>query len=78
MYLFYHPRSWGPCGNEFPVFIIIIIITISRIIRDCSTTFMLNHSFKVSPSARCVSAASAICKDIGIFNKDYISLTDIL
>jgi esterase/lipase len=25
-----------------------------------------------------VSAANAICKDIDIFNKDYISLTDIL
>jgi hypothetical protein len=39
---------------------------------------MVNNSFKVSPSARCVSAASDICKDIDIFNKDYISLTVML
>jgi hypothetical protein len=45
--------------------------------RDYST-FMVNHNFKVSPSARCVSAANAICKNTDVFNKDYISLTDIL
>jgi hypothetical protein len=38
---------------------------------------MVTHSFKVSPSARCVSAANASCKDIDIFKKGYISLTDI-
>jgi hypothetical protein len=36
------------------------------------------HNFKVSPSARCVYAANAVCKDIEIFNKDKISLMGIL
>jgi hypothetical protein len=31
-----------------------------RRIRDFST-FVVNHNFKVSPSARCVSTANAIC-----------------
>jgi hypothetical protein len=39
---------------------------------------MVNHNLSVSPSARCVSAANVICKDIDIFNKDCISLTDVL
>jgi hypothetical protein len=39
---------------------------------------MVNHNFKVSLSARCISAASDICKAIDIFNKDYVSLMDIL
>jgi hypothetical protein len=38
---------------------------------------VVNHNFKVSPSARCVSAANAICKEIHFFNKDKITLTDI-
>jgi dolichyl-phosphate-mannose--protein O-mannosyl transferase len=45
-------------------FIIIIIIVIVK-------------SFKVSPSARCVSAANVICKEIDIFNKNKITLVDI-
>jgi hypothetical protein len=49
----------------------------TRIITDYST-FMVNHNFKVSPSARCVSAANTICKDTDIFDKNYTSLTDIL
>jgi hypothetical protein len=40
-----------------------------RRIRDFST-FVVNHNLKVSPSARCVSAANAMCKEIDIFNKD--------
>jgi hypothetical protein len=48
----------------------------SRRIRDFST-FVVNHNFKVSPSARCVSAANAICKEIDIFNKDKITLVDV-
>jgi hypothetical protein len=39
---------------------------------------MLSHDMKASPSARSVPAASAICKDTGSFNKDYILLTGIL
>jgi hypothetical protein len=39
---------------------------------------MVNDSLNVSPPARCVSNANTLCKDIDIFNKDYISLTDIL
>jgi hypothetical protein len=49
----------------------------TRIIGDHST-FMVNHNFKVSPSARCVYNASAFYKDNKIFNNDYISLTDLL
>jgi hypothetical protein len=47
-----------------------------RIITD--STFMVNRYFKVSPSARCVSVANAIFRDIDIFNEDFILLTDIL
>jgi hypothetical protein len=39
---------------------------------------VVNHNFKVSPSARCVSAANAICKETDILNKDKITLTDVL
>jgi hypothetical protein len=49
----------------------------ARIIRDYST-FAVKQSFKVSPSARCVSASNAICKDIGIFKKVHITLNDLL
>jgi hypothetical protein len=38
---------------------------------------VFNHNFKVSPSARCIPAANAICKETDIFNKDKISLIDI-
>lgn len=48
----------------------------TRKIRDCAA-FTVNHNFEIGPSARRVFAASAVCKDVGIFN-DRISLTDIL
>jgi hypothetical protein len=48
----------------------------NRIIRDYST-FIVNHNFTVSPSARCVSSTIATCKVIDIF-KDFILLTDDL
>jgi hypothetical protein len=48
----------------------------SRSIRDYST-LTVHRNFKVSPCARCVSAASAVCRSIDIFNKDCISLSDI-
>jgi hypothetical protein len=51
--------------------------TPTRIIRD-NSTFMVNYNFKVSPSARCVSAANATCMDTEIFYRDYISLMYIL
>jgi hypothetical protein len=41
------------------------------------STFTVHSNFKVSPSARCVSAANAVCRSIGIFNKDCILLTEI-
>jgi hypothetical protein len=59
------------------IFYSISIRILARIIREYST-FMVNHNFKVSPSAGCVSTANAICKDIDIFNKEYISVPDIL
>jgi hypothetical protein len=49
----------------------------TRIIIDYSI-FIVNHNFRVSLSARCVSAAIAIFKDIDSHNKDYIMLTDTL
>jgi hypothetical protein len=38
---------------------------------------MVDHNVKVTPSATCVSAANAIRKDIDIFNKYFITLTDL-
>jgi hypothetical protein len=38
---------------------------------------VVNHNFKVSPTARCVSTANVICKETDIFNKDKIKLIDI-
>jgi hypothetical protein len=40
----------------------------TRLIRDYST-FVVNRNFKISPSARRVSAAVAICKDIDFLTK---------
>jgi hypothetical protein len=48
----------------------------TRSIRD-NSTFTVHRNFKVSPSARCVSAANAVCRSIDIFNKDCILLTDV-
>jgi hypothetical protein len=41
------------------------------------STFTVHRNFKVSPSARCVSADNAVCRSINIFNKDCIWLTDV-
>jgi hypothetical protein len=49
---------------------------LSRSIRHYST-FTVNRNFKVSPSVRCVSAATAVCRSIDILNKDCTSLMDI-
>jgi hypothetical protein len=38
-----------------------------------SIRFMVNHNFKVSSSARRVSAVNAICTFTGIFNKIYFA-----
>jgi hypothetical protein len=48
----------------------------TRSIRNYST-FTVNRDFKVSPSARCVSAANEVCSSTDIFNKDCISHADI-
>jgi hypothetical protein len=45
----------------------------ARSARDYST-FILHRSFKVSPSARCVSATNAVCRIIDICNKDVFGL----
>jgi hypothetical protein len=39
--------------------------------------FVVNHNFKVSPSARCVCAANDTCKDFHNFKMDYITLNYI-
>jgi hypothetical protein len=50
----------------------------NRIIIDYFN-FMFNQNFKVSPSTRCVSAASAIGKVFDVFSENNkITLTDIL
>jgi hypothetical protein len=59
------------------IFDTVIILKPARIIRDCPI-FMVNHNLKVSAQARGVSAANAVCRDIRIFNKDRITLTDLL
>jgi hypothetical protein len=48
----------------------------NRSVTDYST-FTVHCNFKVSPPARCVSAANAVCRSIDIFNKDCIRLTDV-
>jgi hypothetical protein len=45
----------------------------ARLIRDFST-FDVRHRAKVIPSARCVSAASTLCRYIDIFNGQSLSL----
>jgi hypothetical protein len=40
-----------------------------------NSNFTVNRNFKVSPSGRSSSAASAICTDV--FNNDCVLLTDI-
>jgi hypothetical protein len=40
----------------------------------CCYSFMVHHNFKVSQSARRVSAANAMCNDTDLYNKDYITL----
>jgi hypothetical protein len=47
------------------------------IIRDY-TTFLVNQSLMVFPSASSVSAIIGVCKNMDIFLKDCISLMDIL
>jgi hypothetical protein len=48
----------------------------TRSIRDY-TTFTIHRNLMVSPSARCVSAVNAVCRNIDIFNTDCIRLTDV-
>jgi hypothetical protein len=58
------------------LFLIVSLRIPTRSVRDY-TTFTVHRNFKVSPSARCVSAANAVCRCIDIFNKDCILLTDV-
>jgi hypothetical protein len=48
----------------------------TRLIRDYST-FMADHHFKASPSARCV-LLKLFARKLTYFNKGYTSLTDSL
>jgi hypothetical protein len=45
-------------------------------VRDYST-FTVHRNFKASRSARCVSAAIAVCRNTDVFNRDCILLTNI-
>jgi hypothetical protein len=58
------------------LFLIVSLRIPTRFIRDYSA-FTVHSNFTVSPSARCVSAANAVCRSIAIFKKDCILLTDI-
>jgi hypothetical protein len=75
--------TWQHLDALFLIFVFknifhsISVIIPTMIIIDCST-FVVNHNFILSPSAGCVSAVNDIFKDIDIFNKDYILLTDTL
>jgi hypothetical protein len=55
------------------VFDTVSLRIITRSVRDYST-FTVHHNFRVSPSARFVSAANAVCRSIDIFNKDVFGL----
>jgi hypothetical protein len=59
-----------------PYFILLAYVYPSRGIRDFCT-FVVNNNFKISPPARCVSAANVIYKETDIFNKNKIRLVDI-
>jgi hypothetical protein len=58
------------------VFDTVSLRILTRHVRDFST-FTVHRNFKVSSSAKCVSAANAVCRSIDIFNTDCIRLTDI-
>jgi hypothetical protein len=58
-----------------PFWIIIVLCTATRSVRDCST-FTVRLNFKVSPLVKCVPAANAVFKTIYVFNKDCVLLTD--
>jgi hypothetical protein len=57
------------------LFLILLVCAYPLGLLDFST-FTVHRNFKVSPSARCVSAANAVCRSIGIFNTDCIRLSD--
>jgi hypothetical protein len=54
------------------------MLVYAYLFRQPETAFVVNHKFKVSLLAICVPTASAIFKETDIFNKDYISLMDII
>jgi hypothetical protein len=57
---------------------IIVVITVLLLLLYRYSAFMVSYILKATPSDSCVSADNAICNVTNIFNKDYISLTDIL
>jgi hypothetical protein len=57
-------------------FILLVCAYPLGLLRDFCT-FTVHYNFKVSPSARCVYAANAVCRSIDIFNTDCIQLTDV-
>jgi hypothetical protein len=77
--------SWCPYINATHLKILVwssisdsvSIRILTTIIRNHSI-FMVNHYFKLSPLASCVSAVNVVCKDIDVFNKGCIWLTDTL
>jgi hypothetical protein len=75
--------SWCPYINvthlkiRSSIFDSVCIRILTTIIKN-HFIFMVNHYFKLSPSASCVSAVNAVCKDTDVFNKGCIWLTDTL
>jgi hypothetical protein len=52
--------------------------TVSLRIRTRCSSAIVHHNFRVGPTAICISAAIAVCRDIDIFNKYFILFTDII
>jgi hypothetical protein len=59
------------------LFLILLVCSYPLGLLETILLFTVHRNFKVSPSARCVSAANAVCRSINIFNKDCIWLTDV-
>jgi hypothetical protein len=73
-------QSYYIQGVKAKLFVLLFLslLVCGYLLKQLETTFVVNHNFKISPSARCVSDSNAICKGNRYFNKDYSSLTNIL
>jgi hypothetical protein len=72
-FFFYVFKGKISCSSVFDA---VSLCIPTRSVRE-NSTFTILRNFKVSPSARYVSAANAVCRSIDNPNKDCILLTDI-